>query len=304
MEQNNLLFNPNDQLKMETGFFLVRNEIFDLNFKIKTSKRLKVDGKFVPKTYVTEFRELDTFEIATYIYLCRASNNKENAFPSYNTIAEKIKCSRSKAQDCIKVLFDNGFIYKENRVNNKNEYDSNVYYINLKLNDLKIKLDEIYSNSSIPSDNIGNLSDSTPTIPSDNIASMSDGNKKQQHKNNNIFKEKQNNNNKENVVVNLDIIKSYMVQIIPTATKRDINTIYKDIVKLEENIDLRTLELRFNAVKIYMAKNKVENVVGLIRKAIKEQWNVNESIPISNFNNYEQRQYEKGEIEKRMGITI
>lgn len=315
----NLLFIPDSKVVVENEYFMVRNEIFDLNFRVRSFKRYKENGKFIKDKFLVEYRELDTFELATYIYLCRCANNKDNAFPSYNGIASKIKCSRSKAQEAIEILFQNGFIYKENRTNEKNEYISNVYVVNTKLKDLKNTLDSLYEEKAtsvisveeknyilgIPSDNTPILSDNIPPIPSDNTPIPSDGKEKEQHNKNNFFKEKQN-NNKENIVVNkeLDLIESYITKLVAKPSKKDINIIYKDFKKIEDVITPQILELRFNAIEIYMTKNKIENIIGLIRKAIKEQWDITGSIPRNRFNNYEQRQYESGEIERKMGIIV
>lgn len=94
-----------DRIKMEVPFFQVPNEIF-------------------------EVEELDVYEKMTYIYLTRCGNNSD-AFPSYNTIANKCSMSRRKAINSVDKLKDIGLITKESRVydeNNKRNR-SNLYII-------------------------------------------------------------------------------------------------------------------------------------------------------------------------------
>jgi DNA-binding Lrp family transcriptional regulator len=59
--------------------------------------------------------------------LCRFAKDN-SCFPSFQTIADKIGCSKRKAIDSIKTLEKRGIIIKENR-KTKEKYTSNIYRI-------------------------------------------------------------------------------------------------------------------------------------------------------------------------------
>jgi predicted transcriptional regulator len=70
-------------------------------------------------------------EVFAYIILCRYANNNDNTcFPSYKTIAEKMRCSKRTAELAINGLVEKGVIKKEVRkIKNSNENNTNVYTI-------------------------------------------------------------------------------------------------------------------------------------------------------------------------------
>lgn len=115
----------NSLLESEIPFFMCPNEIFDKDFLIKDTSSKKE-------------RKLDCQEALILIYLIRCTNNGKSAFPSYNTIASKCKCSKRKAMYAIDNLVNNDFIIKKHRgyildqEHQVNKNQSNVYKINHK----------------------------------------------------------------------------------------------------------------------------------------------------------------------------
>lgn len=72
----------------------------------------------------------DSTEKMVYIVLRRYANeNGENAFPSFEKIAKKARCSRSTAIRRIESLIDKGLVSKQTRFNDKGGITSNLYTI-------------------------------------------------------------------------------------------------------------------------------------------------------------------------------
>lgn len=101
---------------------------------------MKIDNKFFKTPNDIYDYNLNGFEILVYTYLCRCSNNKEFAFPSYSTIAEKCGIGRNTAISVVKSLVEIGLIVKDGR-NKENKKLSNIYIIKtpkeIELNKLK-----------------------------------------------------------------------------------------------------------------------------------------------------------------------
>ncbi|SCJ49482.1 Uncharacterised protein [uncultured Clostridium sp.] len=67
-------------------------------------------------------------EVLAYMVLARYANSDDSCFPSYNTIASKMRCTRRTAIDAIKSLEKKGVIKKVTRKNESNsENNTNVY---------------------------------------------------------------------------------------------------------------------------------------------------------------------------------
>lgn len=110
-------------VKFKTNFFQAPNNIFDISI---------ITYKGVNKEKVE--RHINGNEISVYLYLCRLANNKETAFPSYNTIARNCGMSRMTAIKCIDTLFKNNLITKKTRMNpysDELKNYSNVYEVNM-----------------------------------------------------------------------------------------------------------------------------------------------------------------------------
>ncbi|MUG43444.1 helix-turn-helix domain-containing protein [Paenibacillus woosongensis] len=83
---------------------------------------------FTPSNDIFEFG-LNPFQLSVYFYLARCANNaKEEAFPSYATIAEKTGMSERKAKNVVKELVSAGFIKKQRRWGERGG-QSNVYVV-------------------------------------------------------------------------------------------------------------------------------------------------------------------------------
>jgi hypothetical protein len=73
---------------------------------------------------------IGVFGIAVYNLIAKYSNEKgENAFPSYQTIADKLGISRPKAVTTINQLVELGLIKKEKRRDDAGDSTSNLYTI-------------------------------------------------------------------------------------------------------------------------------------------------------------------------------
>lgn len=67
-------------------------------------------------------------EVLAYMVLARYANSDDSCFPSYNTIAAKMRCSRQTAIDAIDSLEKKGVIKKQTRKNENNkENNTNIY---------------------------------------------------------------------------------------------------------------------------------------------------------------------------------
>lgn len=74
-------------------------------------------------------QDLTEHELLIYLYLCRCGNNGGQAFPSYQTIAEKCKISRSVAIRTIKTLAEKKLIAKQKRPKSNNDNETNIYIV-------------------------------------------------------------------------------------------------------------------------------------------------------------------------------
>lgn len=72
---------------------------------------------------------LNKYELLVLIYLCRCQNNKEFAFPSYETIAKCCCISRRKAITTVKNLVHRGFLLKQVRPSNYRRNYPNLYQV-------------------------------------------------------------------------------------------------------------------------------------------------------------------------------
>jgi DNA-binding Lrp family transcriptional regulator len=96
-------------------------------------KRGLVDNRNINFTMIEneiiDHEDFTVYEKMTYVVLCRFAKDGE-CFPSYETIAKRVGCSRQKAINVVKELCKKGLISKEQRKNDEDEYTSNIYYIN------------------------------------------------------------------------------------------------------------------------------------------------------------------------------
>ena len=73
---------------------------------------------------IIRHKELTIYHKMTFIALCSYANNDNICFPSYETIAGVVGCSRRKVIDIIKELVELGLIKKHQTGNrSSNEYE-------------------------------------------------------------------------------------------------------------------------------------------------------------------------------------
>ena len=86
---------------------------------------------FVDNTIVLDYgRIIGVYGIAVYAALCaRANSFKMNCWPSLETIALDIGCSRRKVVDVISTLERVGLIGREKRRDPNGDQDTNMYYL-------------------------------------------------------------------------------------------------------------------------------------------------------------------------------
>lgn len=74
--------------------------------------------------------ELTALEKLVYCVLCAFSdNNTHSCYPSYNTIAEKVGCSKKTAIQCVASLCDKGWMQKMEQRTKKGGHRSNMYFL-------------------------------------------------------------------------------------------------------------------------------------------------------------------------------
>jgi predicted transcriptional regulator len=88
----------------ETGFFQSPNCIFDV-------------------------KNLTNNEKLCYLYLCRCADMKQQSFPSYATISEKMSVTRRTAINIVKTLEEKGYLHVTKRRVNKTKSNTNIYTI-------------------------------------------------------------------------------------------------------------------------------------------------------------------------------
>ena len=76
--------------------------------------------------------ELTALEKLVYCVLCAYSdNNTRSSYPSYNTIAEKVGCSKKTAIQCVASLCEKGWMQKMEQRTKKGGHRSNLYFLTL-----------------------------------------------------------------------------------------------------------------------------------------------------------------------------
>ena len=74
--------------------------------------------------------ELTALEKLVYCVLCAFSdNNTRSCYPSYNTIAEKVGCSKKTAIQCVASLCEKGWMQKMKQRTKKGGHRSNLYIL-------------------------------------------------------------------------------------------------------------------------------------------------------------------------------
>ena len=74
--------------------------------------------------------EMTALEKLVYCVLCAFSdNNTRSCYPSYNTIAEKVGCSKKTAIQCVASLCEKGWMQKMEQRTKKGGHRSNMYFL-------------------------------------------------------------------------------------------------------------------------------------------------------------------------------
>ena len=202
---------------------------------------------------------------AIYAYMCSFAGNGQSAFPGVDKIIYELKITRRRFYKYRKELEDHGMI-KVQKTRNGNRNSRNIYIIAQTIPD-KCHFDT-YQNEQYQNDYTNN-----------NILTSNKLN------NNNV-----NNNNRE-VVVDKEVKK-----ILKGFTTKEISSVIKFCEENKVHVDVVEEKL-----KILKSMKKVNNKVGALISAIKNDWK--ESSGIDNSKNpkeanFTQREYDYDDLEK------
>ena len=209
---------------------------------------------------------------AIYAYMCSFAGNGQSAFPGVDKIIYELKITRRRFYKYRKELEDHGMI-KVQKTRNGNRNSRNIYIIAQTIPD-KCHFDtyqnEQYQNEQYQNDYTNN-----------NILTSNKLN------NNNV-----NNNNRE-VVVDKEVKK-----ILKGFTTKEISSVIKFCEENKVHVDVVEEKL-----KILKSMKKVNNKVGALISAIKNDWK--ESSGIDNSKNpkeanFTQREYDYDDLEKKL----
>ena len=88
----------------------------------------RVKNWFYLENDLLDREDLTIYEKTVYIVIARYVNDKNKAFPSYETIAKKGSMAKVQAMRVVKSLIEKGLLKKEDRRNKDNEGStSNLY---------------------------------------------------------------------------------------------------------------------------------------------------------------------------------
>lgn len=94
---------------------------------VEVRDRRKNNWTMVENEIIDNFERYSDKEVLAYLVLARYANSENKCFPSYKTISERMRCSRTTAIATINSLIEKGVLIKEERKNNKGEHSSNLY---------------------------------------------------------------------------------------------------------------------------------------------------------------------------------
>lgn len=97
---------------------------------VKVQEGRKFNFTIVDNEIIDNIDRFTKSEVLAYMVLARYANSNDSCFPSYNTIAAKMRCSKRTAIDAIDSLEKKGVIKKQTRKNENNkENNTNIYKI-------------------------------------------------------------------------------------------------------------------------------------------------------------------------------
>lgn len=95
---------------------------------VKIQEGRKFNFTMIENDIIDNIDRYTKSEVLAYMVLARYANSDDSCFPSYNTIASKMRCSRQTAIDAIDSLEKKGVIKKKTRKNENNkENNTNIY---------------------------------------------------------------------------------------------------------------------------------------------------------------------------------
>ena len=217
---------------------------------------------------------------AIYAYMCSFAGAGQSAFPSVEKILMDLNISKDRFYKHRKELITNGFIKIErNRVRGK--VMKNIYIIPQIVTSID-KEKPCPQNKEMDIKPIPYFKD-TEFKDTENKDSNNNKTNNNKTNNNNI------NKNKTDVVVNMDFQK-----LLKGFDERDIKSILKFC--FENEIGIEVVEEK---LKIINGMKKVNNRVGALITAIKEDWKPNKG-QVNNNCNFSQRDYDYDDLEKKL----
>ncbi|MCX0403252.1 helix-turn-helix domain-containing protein [Clostridium perfringens] len=226
---------------------------------------------------------------AIYAYMCSFAGNGQSAFPSIKKIRSELRISEDRFYKYRKELINNGFIQvKQNKF--KGKIMNNTYIIPQVVNFLE-------SEKPYPQ-NKGTDKKPYPKNPcmenpcKENPCKENEGTNNNKTNNNKTNNNNVNNNNRE-VVVDKEVKK-----ILKGFTSKEISSVIKFC---EENkVHVGVVEEK---LKVLKSMKKVNNKVGALISAIKNDWKESSGID-NNKNpkeaNFTQREYDYDDLEKKL----
>lgn len=210
---------------------------------------------------------------AIYAYMCSFAGNGQSAFPSVEKIISDLKISDNRFYKYRRELVDCGFINIK-RTRNKNRRDKNIYIIN----------QTVYEGISLKQYN------NFQHLQFEGLQNEGTNNNKT---NNNKTNNNNVNNNNREVVVDKEIKK-----ILKGFTTKEISSVIKFCEENKVHVDVVEEKL-----KVLKSMKKVNNKVGALISAIKNDWK--ESSEIDNSKNHKeanftQREYDYDDLEKKL----
>lgn len=214
-----------------------------------------------------------------YAYICSFAGGGQSAFPSIEKIIKDLNISEPRFYKHRKQLIEFGFIkVQQNKL--KGKVINNTYIILQVINNKSKEDTNIPYQQNVRTENV-----STENVSTENIGS--NNNKINNNiTNNNIIN---NNNNTKDVVVYRNLKK-----VLKGFNEKDTKSILKFCY--ENKIDVSTLEEK---LKVVNGLKKVNNRVGALIKAIKEDWQLS-SGQVNNNCNFSQRDYDYDDLEKKL----
>ena len=220
---------------------------------------------------------------AIYAYMCSFAGNGQSAFPSVEKIISDLKISDNRFYKYRRELVDCGFINIK-RTRNKNRRDKNIYIINQTVYE-GISLKQYNNFQHLQFEGLQNEHLQFEGLQNEGTNNNKTNNNKTN--NNNV-----NNNNRE-VVVDKEVKK-----ILKGFTSKEISSVIKFCEENKVHVDVVEEKL-----KVLKSMKKVNNKVGALISAIKNDWK--ESSGIDNSKNpkeanFTQREYDYDDLEKKL----